>query len=340
MEKEKKFEDQCISLDAIAQVWCMIKINIITYIENGEKINLNLLAVGFSNGRIYLIDLSIMKSHQIIKESNTVYSLCQFNNDTKYLICSISTGFISIYRLNNTIYEIIQKIQKPSNLRKGAINKVITLSNGDLASGDNGSISIWKQAKDEKEANFIDEFKFFKEIITNNDTCHLIEVNQNIFACAIYKEKLIKVFNNNEDDYPLLGKISNVESHGENSNGMAKINDKIFCLGGKNYFIYVICVEPVQLIQKIKLVNENSLCKITCLHMSNNGYLFAAYVENIAQFKIIKDDKNNFVEFKKIDTITNKDRGSKAITSTGDGAIFYEINKNINTFCLHKFKTN
>ena len=42
-------------------------------------------------------------------------------------------------------------------------------------------------------------------------------------------------------------------------NGLAKINDKLFCLGGKNYLIYVVCVEPVQLMQKIKLVDEKTL---------------------------------------------------------------------------------
>ena len=152
-------------------------------------------------------------------------------DNSKYLICSISTGFLSIYVLKDKYYENIQKIQKSSEIKKGSINKVITLSNGDLASVDNGSITIWKQKK--VNNNKIDEFEFYKEIFTNNDTCHLIEVNQNVFACAIYSEKLIKIFNNDEKDYPLLGIINNCESHGNNSNGMAKINDRLFCSGGK-----------------------------------------------------------------------------------------------------------
>ena len=118
---------------------------------------------------------------------------------------------------------------------------------------------------------------------------------------------------------------------------MVKINDEIFCLGGKNYLIYVICVKPVQLIQKIKLVDENSLCKVTCLHMSNNGFLFASYGENIIQFKVINDN-NNFIDFMKFDTINNKERQSQAITTTDDGKIFYQINENRTTFILNNFK--
>ena len=85
-----------------------------------------------------------MKIHQLLKETNTIYSLCQFNNDSKYLMCSLLSGFITIFKLKGKLYEFIQRIQKPLDIKKGEINKVITLSNGDLASADRGSISIWK----------------------------------------------------------------------------------------------------------------------------------------------------------------------------------------------------
>ena len=180
-----------------------------------------------------------MKSHQIIKGLSTVYSLSQFINNPKYLFSSFSNGFIGIYILKGNEYEEIQKLQKPLEYHRGEINKVITLSNGDLASGDRKSITIWKQKKDEKN-NLIDEFEFYKEIITDYDTCHLVEVNPNIFACAIYSTKIIKIFNNDKKNYPLLGEIKDAESHGNNSNGMAKINDRFFISGGKSYFIYVV----------------------------------------------------------------------------------------------------
>ena len=117
----------------------------------------------------------------------------------------------------------------------------------------------------------------YKEILTNYDTCQIVEVNPNVFACAIYTSKQIKVFNNNGKDYPLLGVISNAERQGSNSNGMAKINDRIFCSGGKNYYIYIVGVNPVQMIQKIKLVKNESLSTISFMHMSNSGYLFTSY---------------------------------------------------------------
>ena len=314
----------------------MLKLNSISYFENEQKINLNLVAIGFSSAKIYLINLSTMEIHQTIKESNSIYSLCQFNNNSKYLICSISNGFLSIYVLKDKYYENIQKIQKSSEIKKGSINKVITLSNGDLASADNGSITIWKQKN--VNNNKIDDFEFYKEIITDADTCQLIEVNPNVFACAIYKDKLIRIFKNNSNDYPLLGILRNVESHGNNSNGMAKINDKIFCLGGKNYFIYVVCIEPVQILQKIKLVNEVTLSIISCLNMSNKGFLFVSYGENIIQFKVKNDKRNNFIEFEVYDRKNDYYSQSQAFISTNDNKLFYQIKDNQMNFCLQPFK--
>ena len=74
-----------------------------------------------------------------------------------------------------------------------------------------------------------------------------------MLACALYNPNLIKIYKIMIEDYPLIGKIENCYSHGNNSNGMAKINDKLFCSGGKNSFIYIICVDPVELKQKINL---------------------------------------------------------------------------------------
>ena len=195
------------------------------------------------------------------------------------------------------------------------------------------------EAKRDENNNKIEEFEFYKEIFTNSDTCHLIEVNQNVFACAIYSEKLIKIFNNDEKDYPLLGIINNCESHGNNSNGMAKINDKLFCSGGKEYFIYIICVEPIQLLQKIKIGEGNRLNDyIHFLHVSNKGFLFTSDGNNIIQFKIITDEYNNFVELLKFDSINNIYSGSKAIITTEDGKIFYQLKENNMRFYLTPFK--
>ena len=301
----------------------MIKLNSINYTEDNKTNILNLAAIGLGNGKIILINLSTLKVHQEIKSINTIYSLAQFNNNPNYLISSLSSGFIIIYKLNNKIYEEIQRLQKPQDLRRGEFNKVITLSNGDLATAERRAISIWKQKKD-NEGKKIEEFEFYKEILTNYDTCQIIEVNPNAFACAIYTSKQIKVFNNNGNDYPLLGVISNAESQGSNSNGMAKINDRIFCSGGKNYYIYIVGINPVQLIQKIKLVKENSLTNISFMHMSKNGNLFTSYNNKIIQFKACKDENNNFIELEETFTLDDKEEGSSPIITTDDGKIFYQ----------------
>ena len=336
IKKENENRKKYITIENnYSSVLCMLELNQISYFEKEKKISLNLVAIGFSSAKIYLINLSTMEIYQIIKDSNSIYSLCQFNNNSKYLICSLSNGFISIYILKDKYYEIIQKMQKPLEIKKGSINKVITLSNGDLASADTGSITIWKQKI--VNNNKIDEFELYKEIITDSDTCQLIEVNTNVFACAIYKDKLIRIFKNC-NDYPLLGILRNVESHGKNSNGMAKINDRLFCLGGKNYFIYMVFVEPVQILQKIKLINEISLCIISCLNISNKGFLFASYGDNIIQFKIKKDARNNFIELEEFDKKNNYYSQSEAFITTNDGKLFYQINNNKMKFCLEQFK--
>ena len=321
--KEEKDDENHISLSIITSVWCMLKLNPINYIEDNKSNILNLIAIGLGNGKIILINLSTLKIHQEIKSLNTIYSLAQFKKNPNYLLCSLSNGFIIIYKLNNKKYEEIQRLQKPQELRRGEINKVIALTNGDLASAERRAISIWKQKKD-NEGKKIEEFGFYKEILTNYDTCQLIEVNPNVFACAIYTSKQIKVFNNNGKDYPLLGVISNAESQGSNSNGMAKINDKMFCSGGKNYYIYIVDINPVQLIQKIKLVKDESLTTISFVHMSNSGYLFTSYNNKIIQFKVCKDENNNFIELEEIFILEDKEEGSSQIITTDDGKIFYQ----------------
>ena len=107
--------------------------------------SLNLVAIRFSDNQIMILNLLSMKVHQIIKTSNTDYSLCQYNNNSNYLFASLSDGLIMIYHLHEDKYEEIQQLEKPEEYKYGEINKIITLSNGDLASAERGAISIWKK---------------------------------------------------------------------------------------------------------------------------------------------------------------------------------------------------
>ena len=338
MESDDEEDENHITINSYSAVWCMLKLNQIKYKKNETSIILDLVAIGFSNSQINLINLSTLKEHQILKGTSIVYSLAQFSDNTKYLFSSYSNGNIIVYKLKEDKYEEIQKLRKPPDIFSGEINKVITLSNGDLASADRKSITIWIQKKN-KNRNETDEFQYFKEILINHDTCHLIEVNPNIFACAIYTTREIKIFNNDKNKYPLLGTIDNVESHGNSSNGMAKINDRLFCSCGKNYFIYIVSVEPIQLIQKIKIMENDDYTNLIFLYI-NKGYLFTSYNKNIIQFKIIYDDDNNFVEIKKTDIIQNKSSGSKAIITTEDDKIFYQVDSDKVKLFLTPFKTS
>ena len=74
----------------------------------------------------------------------------------------------------------------------------------------------------EKKNNEINKYEFYKEIKTGDDTCHLIEVNPQVLACALYNPKSIQIYKIMLEDYPLMGIIENCYNHGNNSNGMAK----------------------------------------------------------------------------------------------------------------------
>lgn len=341
VEKNKDHEEKLFYIDNFSTVWSMIKLNTINYLEKetNKEIILNLVAIGFADGKIFIINLITMEIHQKLKTINTIYSLAQYKDNPKYLLCSLSNGYIIIYKLEYNNYIEIQKLKKPRNLNSGAINKVIVLSNGDLCSAESKCVSIWRQKKDE-EGNKTEEFEFIKEIYTDfHDICQLLEVKNNVFAFAIYTSKVIKVMNNDGNDYNLIGTIRNLESQGSNSNGMARISDKLFCSGGKNYFIYIISVEPVELIQKIKLISQQAVTNISFMHTTNDGlFIFTSYFENIIQFKIIKDRRNNFIEIEEYDKITDKQMGSPGIITTNDGKIFYQKKLDKTQFCLTSYK--
>ena len=307
-----------ILLKESSSIWCMLKLNRIVYKENDININLDLAAIGFGLGRIILINLSTLKIYQELLAPNTVYSLAQFKSDNKYLICSLSNGKMVIYILKEeNKYEEFQVVEKPLDLKKGEFNKVITLSDGNIATAERGAVSIWKP----KEENGVKKFEFFKELITHNDTCQLLEVNPQVFACSIYRSKIINVYKNDGDKYPIIGQITNAVSHGNNSNGMTKINDEIFCSGGEPAYIYIVQINPVRIIQKIILSQDLYSC-VRFLHNSGDGFIFTSIKDKIIQYKIITDEEGDFIELQEFDVIKDG-LNCKAVITTDDGKIFY-----------------
>ena len=330
-------DENHISFDMFSSVWAMLKLNKIIYKENNENKELNLAAISFSNGKIIIININNLQIHQELKCPNTPYSLAQFKNDPNYLISSISNGQLFVYILKENKFEELQILQKPTELKKGEFNKVITLSDGNLLASDRGSLSIWKPFI-EGDAK---KFEFFKEIVTDGDTCHLVEVNPQVFACTIHSLRMIKVYKNEGNEYPLLGKLRNCESHGSNSNGMVRINDNLFCSGGICSSIYIVSINPVQVIQKIVL-KQNSYAHICFLHKSIDGFIFTSIHDEIIQYKIIYDIDRNFIKLEIYDIISDLGNDNNAIFTTDDGKIFYNQRNNNNQgkreFFLTKYK--
>ena len=102
---------------------------------------------------------------------------------------------------------------------------------------------------------------------------------------------------------------------------MAKINDNIFCSGGEECSIYVISIEPVQIIQTI-ILGENEYDYIHFLHKSYDGFIFASTKETIVQYQIIVNEDNDSIRLEKFDTIEDGNSNS-AIITTEEGRIFY-----------------
>ena len=303
-------------------VWCMKKLNDIK--TNSGQI-LKLIALGTSRNEIILINTINFKFHQIIKEhNNTVYSLDQYKNDTKYFCSSSEDETINIYELdNNYKYILLQKLEKTEEKKGGEINKVIILSNKLLVSSDHRSITIWKSNTEEKDKI---QYEDFYEIIVNNDTCHLLEVNPSIFIATQYANNTFQVYKNDEKSFPLLGELENIGTHGKSSNGLCKINDKLVCSGSDEYF-YVICIDPIQVIQK-HIINNYT---IYYMYSTNENYLYCNYGRyGIIQFKILFDENNNFVELMEIGKYYREDNSinEKAILPFDDGRIFILANKN------------
>ena len=91
----------------------------------------------------------------------------QFKDDPNYLISELENRNLIIYKLNLDKFEQIQILEKPEEMKRREINKVIALSDCNLATAERGVLSIWKP----KIEDGIKKFEFFKELITDNDTC-------------------------------------------------------------------------------------------------------------------------------------------------------------------------
>ena len=306
--------------DINSQSLCMKKLNNIQ-IDNSQK-KFELIAIGGSNHKILILDVLNFSIYQLIEEhKSSVYSLAQFDNDSKFLFSSSEDCYINIYKLNsNYKYEIFQRRKK--SIKERGINKIILLSNKFLVSGDHRSITIWKSnSLDENEINY----KQFYEIILNRDVCQLLEVNPSIFVATQYSHGgYFQVYKNDENHFPLKDELTNIKSHDCSSNGLAKINDNLVCSATENLF-YIISIEPLQIIQKIRMNYERGFT-IFYLYVTLDNFLYCkGDYQSIIQYKIIKDQNNNFIELIEIGKYNNDLRNTsfeKAILPFDDGRIF------------------
>ena len=103
------------------------------------------------------------------------------------------------------------------------------------------------------------------------------------------------MYKNEGESFPLIGDL-NLKSHGYSTNGLCKINDKLICSVDRK-FLFIICIAPLQVIQKIFTKNYS----IYNISATKEDYLYYTDTNCIAQYKIIKDEDNNFIELVEID---------------------------------------
>ena len=197
-------------------VWCMKKLN---DIKINSQQNLELIAIGGTDNKIFLLNCVNFKYYQIIEEhTDTVNSLEQYKNDPNFLYSSSKDWTINIYKLdNNYKYKLIQKLRKTQTINEFGINKVIILSNKLLVTSDKRSITIWKNiSQDENKINYI----VFYEIIINLNTSNLLEINESVFVATQYNH--LQVYKNDENSFPLIGQLEKIKSQGNSSNSPSK----------------------------------------------------------------------------------------------------------------------
>ena len=306
--------------DFNSQTLCMKKLNDIL-INSKQKIEL--IAIGGSNNKILILDSLKFNIYQIIEEHKSiVYSLAQYKNNFNFLFSSSEDRTINIYKLDiNFKYVLIQKLKKSRDNAAGEISKIIALENKLLISGDNKSITIWKSDGDDKNNIYKDIF----EIVINRDICNLLEVNPSIFIAIQYSHGgYFQVYKNDGKNFPLIGELSNIRVVGISSNSLEKLNDNLVCSTAINFF-YIISIEPLQIIQKVK-INSDKFTQIFYIYATKDNYLYCkGEYQSIIQYKIIKDEDNNFIELKEIGKFRygNNICFEKAILPFDDGRIFY-----------------
>ena len=309
-----------ITKDYNSQTWCIIKLNDI-FINSKQK--LELIAIAGSNNKILILDSLKFNIYQMIEEHKSiVFSLAQYKNNFNYLFSSSEDRTINIYKLNiHFKFELIQKLKK-SRENVGEISKIIILENKLLISGDNNSITIWK-SNIENENNI--NYKEFFEIIINRDICNLLEVNPFIFIATQFSHGgYFQVYKNDEQNFPLIGELKNIRVVGISSNSLVKIDDNLVCSTAINYF-YLISIEPLQIIQKIK-ISSDKFTQIFYIYVTQDNYLYCkGKYQSIIQYKIIKDEDNNFLELREIGIFKygNNISFERAILPFDDGRIFY-----------------
>ena len=314
--------------DSKFQTLCIKKLNDIQI--NPQK-NLELIAIGGANYKILLLNIINFDIYQIIEEhKGSVYSLDQYKNDSNLLFSSSNYKTVNIYTLNYDYkYVLVQKLKKSEGKGGEEINKIICLSNKLLVSGDHRSITIWKSNIQAKNSIYYEDIH---EIIINRDTCHLLEINPSIFIAS--QINYFQVYKNDGKNFPLIGELANVKNHGGSSNGLAKINDKLVCSSSISLF-YIICIEPLQIIQKFQMFWERSFT-IYYIYVTKDNYLYCkGDFQSILQYKIINDKDNNFVELIEIGKLCgdkNYSMYDKAILPFDDGRIFFVEEKEGETY--------
>ena len=298
--------------------------NFISFLQNLQNIKLNSFKNNFKeikyhHGSIYYLSelndgrliscsgdccINIYKKDTFelqlsIKEHSSY--ICSFLelDENKIITCSGDNKMMIIKLIGDNKY----KIEQILNGHKNTVCKIIQIKKNELVSiSRDKTLKIWI-------LNNKNKFECITSIYfqnTEND-CNILKLNENEFITSSYNDKCLKFWNS--QIYINISNIKNIESSWTWGN-MCLLNDDILCVGGCNFYFYLIKISNHESINKIfgpkiiwsiiKCLDGLILCSIYDENKKNSLVKYK-FEENTFTEIFIKENAHNIYIFSSIE---------------------------------------
>ena len=290
------------------------------------------LAVGLENG--------VVKIYSFDEKSGEISSYCDIKEHEKAItaVLGLNNGNLLTSSQDKTVkiinipqksfaslfknYSVLQTLQcKPDAFY---FTSIIEMTDGNIIAGDWKNIIIWKPFKKEGNNDGY-EYKEINQIVINNRTTALLQVDDGVFISAHYNINLINFYDTKRQRTRTLG---NIKCSDDSPNCLCLIStrpngydedgdnsDKVVIVGGVQC-MYFLSVKYQSLIYKLFLPDVSYLRTIV-----NTGYkfysnsiicsgLFKQYSNDLVLFNVINQGGYNKFNIMENFRLSEVDRGS------------------------------